>query len=86
MVITLLGLNAVLGNPQGGARRPTAALPALPGAAVTPTVRALAAGAAGRGVVPLEAYLFWGAEYWLLRSSAGDDSYLRAFERILEES
>jgi hypothetical protein len=29
------------------------------------------------------AYLFWGAEYWLLRASQGDDSYLRAFSRIL---
>jgi hypothetical protein len=38
------------------------------------------------GVVTLEAYLFWGAEYWLLRKSARDDSYLRAFERLLEES
>ncbi len=32
---------------------------------------------------PLDAYLFWGAEYWLLRQQAGDDSYLGAFERIL---
>jgi hypothetical protein len=31
----------------------------------------------------LDAYLFWGAEYWLLRRQAGDDSYLGAFERIL---
>jgi hypothetical protein len=31
----------------------------------------------------LEAYLFWGAEYWLLRQQAGDESYLSAFERIL---
>jgi Beta-galactosidase len=29
------------------------------------------------------AYLFWGAEYWLLRADQGDDSYLRAFSRIL---
>jgi hypothetical protein len=31
----------------------------------------------------LDAYLFWGAEYWLLRGQGGDESYLRAFERIL---
>jgi Beta-galactosidase len=31
----------------------------------------------------LDAYLFWGAEYWLLRRQGGDDSYLGAFERIL---
>jgi hypothetical protein len=34
----------------------------------------------------LEAYLFWGAEYWLARNAAGDPSYLRAFARVLEES
>jgi hypothetical protein len=32
---------------------------------------------------PLESYLFWGAEYWLLRKQAGDEGYLGAFERIL---
>jgi Beta-galactosidase len=32
----------------------------------------------------LEAYLFWGAEYWLLRQQTGDGSYLGAFRRILE--
>jgi hypothetical protein len=32
---------------------------------------------------PLDAYLFWGAEYWLLRQQAGDASYLGAFQRIL---
>lgn len=31
----------------------------------------------------LDAYLFWGAEYWLLRLQAGDESYLGAFRRIL---
>jgi len=31
----------------------------------------------------LEAYLFWGAEYWLLRSLSGDSSYLDAFARIV---
>ncbi|MBV9323745.1 MAG: hypothetical protein JO352_08175 [Chloroflexi bacterium] len=32
----------------------------------------------------LDAYLFWGAEYWLLRDQGGDPSYLRAFARVLE--
>jgi hypothetical protein len=31
----------------------------------------------------LYAYLFWGAEYWLLRERSGDGSYLGAFERVL---
>jgi hypothetical protein len=31
----------------------------------------------------LDAYLFWGAEYWLLRQHAGDESYVGAFQRIL---
>lgn len=30
------------------------------------------------------AYLFWGAEYWLLRERHGDPSYLHAFTRILD--
>ncbi len=34
----------------------------------------------------LEAYLFWGAEYWLVRAQNGDSSYLGAFARVLEES
>lgn len=34
----------------------------------------------------LYAYLFWGAEYWLLRKRGGDLSYLGAFERILENA
>jgi len=34
----------------------------------------------------LSAYLFWGAEYWVLRDQRGDPSYLRAFVRILEQS
>ncbi|HEY6117937.1 MAG TPA: beta-galactosidase [Candidatus Dormibacteraeota bacterium] len=33
-----------------------------------------------------EAYLFWGAEYWILRKQSGDPSYLQAFERILSEA
>jgi len=32
----------------------------------------------------LDAYLFWGAEYWLLREQSADPSYLGAFRRILE--
>jgi hypothetical protein len=34
----------------------------------------------------LYAYLFWGAEYWLLREKGGDQSYLRAFERVVSEA
>jgi hypothetical protein len=34
----------------------------------------------------LYAYLFWGAEYWMLRKQYGDLSYLEAFARILENS
>ncbi|HEY4457667.1 MAG TPA: beta-galactosidase [Pseudonocardiaceae bacterium] len=34
----------------------------------------------------ISAYLFWGAEYWLLRGRDGDPRYLRAFERVLDES
>jgi hypothetical protein len=33
---------------------------------------------------PLYAYLFWGAEYWILRRQGGDSSYLDAFARVLE--
>lgn len=32
----------------------------------------------------ISAYLFWGAEYWLLRDQQGDPSYLRALGRLLE--
>ncbi len=32
----------------------------------------------------LYAYLFWGAEYWMLRKQCADPSYLEAFARILE--
>ncbi len=38
---------------------------------------------ARRAGIQLEAYLFWGAEYWLLRSSSGDWSYVDAFARIV---
>ena len=34
----------------------------------------------------LYAYLFWGAEYWLLRQQGGDDRYLRAFARVIEQA
>ena len=33
---------------------------------------------------PLYAYLFWGAEYWIVRKQCADPSYIRAFSRILE--
>jgi hypothetical protein len=33
---------------------------------------------------PLDAYIFWGAEYWIMRDRSGDPRYLRAVERILE--
>jgi hypothetical protein len=39
---------------------------------------------AGEAAVTLDAYLFWGAEYWVLRGQSGDPSYLRAFARILD--
>jgi len=32
------------------------------------------------------AYLFWGAEYWLLRQRHGDPSYLQSFSRILDQA
>ncbi|MEV4624017.1 beta-galactosidase [Asanoa sp. NPDC049573] len=34
----------------------------------------------------LSAYLFWGAEYWVMRDRQGDSSYLDAFTRLLEQS
>lgn len=36
--------------------------------------------------VPLYAYLFWGAEYWILREQCADSRYLQAFARILEQA
>jgi hypothetical protein len=36
--------------------------------------------------VPLYAYLFWGADYWILRQRSGDPSYLQAAARILAEA
>jgi glycosyl hydrolase family 42 (putative beta-galactosidase) len=32
---------------------------------------------------PLYAYLFWGADYWILRDRSGDPSYLQAVARVL---
>ncbi|HXC80122.1 MAG TPA: hypothetical protein VNU19_24085 [Candidatus Acidoferrum sp.] len=34
----------------------------------------------------LDAYIFWGAEYWITRQRAGDSRYLDAVARILTES
>jgi hypothetical protein len=34
----------------------------------------------------LSAFLFWGAEYWLLREQHGDPRYLSAFARVLENA
>jgi hypothetical protein len=34
----------------------------------------------------MDGYLFWGAEYWLLRERQGDPRYLRAFARVLESA
>lgn len=39
-----------------------------------------------RARVRLQAYLFWGAEYWVLRAHQGDSSYLDAFSRVVKES
>ncbi len=39
-----------------------------------------------RREAPLYAYLFWGAEYWMLRKQCADSSYLQAFARILERA
>jgi Beta-galactosidase len=34
----------------------------------------------------LYAYLFWGAEYWVLRHQGGDPRYLDAFARVLDQA
>ncbi len=39
-----------------------------------------------QGAFVMDGYLFWGAEYWLLRDHQGDPSYLGAFARILENA
>ena len=36
--------------------------------------------------LPLDSYLFWGAEYWALREQSGDSSYIEAFARILQRA
>jgi hypothetical protein len=41
---------------------------------------------AREGHSALDAYIFWGAEYWILRDRFGDSSYLRAVGRILENA
>jgi glycosyl hydrolase family 42 (putative beta-galactosidase) len=41
---------------------------------------------ARRARVRLGAYLFWGAEYWVMRDRQGDGSYLAAFARVLDKS
>ena len=41
---------------------------------------------ARRAGIELSAYLFWGAEYWVMRDQHGDGSYLDAFARVLAES
>ncbi|HEY1488220.1 MAG TPA: hypothetical protein VGF84_19085 [Micromonosporaceae bacterium] len=38
------------------------------------------------GEPTLDAYLFWGAEYWLARAEAGDTAYLDAVGRVLSGS
>lgn len=35
---------------------------------------------------PLDAYLFWGAEYWILRERSGDPSYVHAAARVFAEA
>ena len=39
---------------------------------------------AQRSCLQLDAYLFWGAEYWVMRQIRGDPHYLQAFIRVLE--
>ena len=41
---------------------------------------------ARRAGTGLGAYLFWGAEYWVMRDQQGDSSYLDAFARVLAQS
>jgi hypothetical protein len=41
---------------------------------------------AARAGTRLSAYLFWGAEYWVMRDRQGDRGYLDAFARVLAES
>jgi hypothetical protein len=39
---------------------------------------------AGRGG-GIDTYLFWGAEYWVMRDLQGDPRYLDAYARILRQ-
>jgi hypothetical protein len=39
-----------------------------------------------QGTSRLYAYLFWGAEYWVLREACGDLRYLQAFARVLADA
>ncbi len=41
-------------------------------------------GSARQAGLGLDAYLFWGAEYWIQRRLGGDGRYLQAFARIVE--
>ncbi len=41
---------------------------------------------ARQAAVSLDAYLFWGAEYWILRDQCGDPRYLQAFARVVENA
>jgi hypothetical protein len=41
---------------------------------------------ARQAAFPLDAYLFWGAEYWMLRQQRGDPRYIGAFARIIEQA
>jgi hypothetical protein len=43
-------------------------------------------GRARQASFSLDAYLFWGAEYWTLREQHGDPSYMQSFARILEQA
>jgi hypothetical protein len=43
-------------------------------------------GWAGEAGFELDAYIFWGAEYWIARQRTGDSRYLDAVGRILKES
>jgi hypothetical protein len=43
-------------------------------------------GVAREAEVSLHSYLFWGAEYWMLRKKSGDSTYVDAFARVVEEA
>ncbi len=74
-----------MGGGDGAARSGRGALSSCPPERVIDTYnRCLRA--ARRVGGSLDAYLFWGAEYWLLRQSAGDPTYLHAIARVLDEA